>query len=82
MKKYSLTNKNGTYVSSVPGLFGGHSRLKIYGRLDCKSALCWIEKGFYVHDRVFFLNEQDAIDAGYRPCARCMPVEYQAWKTK
>ncbi|MDP4128201.1 MAG: Ada metal-binding domain-containing protein, partial [Bacillota bacterium] len=30
--------------------------------------------------RVFFADEETAIAAGYRPCARCMPKEYAEWK--
>jgi methylphosphotriester-DNA--protein-cysteine methyltransferase len=39
-----------------------------------------IEKGGYVTYRVFFADEADAVAAGYRPCARCMPEKYRAWK--
>ena len=55
---------------------------KIYGRLDCPSALRWIAKGHYVKNRVFFKDEATAIAAGYRPCAVCMPNEYKKWKEK
>lgn len=78
---YKLINKFGEeYISDIPGAFGGNKRLKIYGRLDCPSALRWIAKGYYVKDRVFFLTEEDAISAGYRPCAACMKKEYEEWK--
>ena len=80
-KKYKLLDARGDeYLSDVPGQFGGNKRLKIYGRLDCPSANRWINKGFYISNRVFFLNEDDAISAGYRPCAVCMPKEYKEWK--
>ena len=80
-KLYKLINENGEeYLSDVPGTLGGNKRLKIYGRLDCSSANKWIGKGYYVKDRVFFLNEDIAIKAGYRPCAVCMKKEYEAWK--
>ena len=81
MGKYKLLDARGEeYLSDVPGLFGGHRRLKIYGRLDCPSALRHIAKGEYVQYRVFFADEQTAIEAGYRPCAICMPEEYNKWK--
>ena len=67
-------------LSETPGTLGGHRRNKIYGRLDCAGALRWIEKGHYVKHRVFFADEATAVSAGYRPCARCMPAEYAAWK--
>lgn len=80
-KKYKLIGADGKpYESEVPGQFGGHKKLKIYGRLDCKSALSYIAKGQYVQNRVFFKDEETAKAAGYRPCAKCMPDEYKKWK--
>ena len=68
------------YPSAVPGTLGGHRRSRIYGRLDCPSALRAIARGGYVAGRVFFADEATAIAAGYRPCAVCLPAAYQAWK--
>ncbi len=80
-KVYHLIGKDGkTYESFAPGTLGGHKRLKIYGRLDCPSALRYIEKGKYVKYRVFFADEETAIKAGYRPCAICMREKYLVWK--
>lgn len=80
-KEYLLINGNNEeYSSKEKGTLGGNKALKIYGKLDCASALYWISKGFYVNNRVFFASEADAISAGYRPCARCMKKEYQNWK--
>ena len=59
---------------------GGHCKLKIYGRLDCPSALRYIAKGQYVQYRVFFKDEETAIAAGYGPCRGCMKAEYKRWK--
>ena len=82
-KIYRLVDSSGKeYESKVPGNFGGHKRLKIYGRLDCKSAARYIEKGQYVQHRVFFANEEIAIKAGDRPCAKCLPEEYKEWKNR
>lgn len=82
-KIYRLLGADGkTYESTTPGLLGGHKKLKIYGRLDCPSALRFIAKGQYVKYRVFFKDEETAIAAGFRPCARCMPEEYKLWKEK
>ena len=79
-KLYKLIDENGNeYLSTTPGMLGGNKRLKIYGRLDCPSANRWIEKGYYVQDRVFFKDEETAISAGYRPCAICMRKEYLEW---
>ena len=68
------------YLSERPGAFGGHRRLKGYGRLDCPSALRWIARGHYASHRVLFADEATAIAAGYRPCARCLPERYALWK--
>jgi hypothetical protein len=80
-KTYTLIGPDGRpYTSETPGTLGGHRRSKGYGRLDCPSALRWIAKGHYVSHRVFFADEATAIAAGYRPCAVCMPHQYQQWK--
>lgn len=80
-KTYRLINSEGKeYESKVKGTLGGHKKLKIYGKLDCPSALGYIAKGQYVKNRVFFIDEKTAIEAGYRPCSRCMPEEYKKWK--
>lgn len=80
-KKYKLLDEHGVeYISEIPGTLGGNKKLKIYGKLDCPSAKRWIEKGYYIENRVFFANEEVAISAGYRPCAVCMPKEYKIWK--
>lgn len=81
-KTYKLIGADGeTYTAREPGRFGGHRKNKIYGRLDCAGAEMWIRKGHYVKQRVFFAAEADAIRAGYRPCARCMPEDYRVWKS-
>jgi len=67
---------------TIRGTLGGHRGTKIYGRLDCPSALRAIARGGYVKYRVFFADEAAAIAAGYRPCARCMPERYRDWKAK
>lgn len=78
---YKLIGPDGKeYSSQDKGTLGGHKKLKIYGRLDCPSALRHIAKGNYVRHRVFFANEQTALAAGYRPCGICMKEHYQLWK--
>ena len=80
MKNYELIGADSKpYLSTKPGTFGGHRKLKIYGRLDCPSALKHISKGHYIKHRVFFANEADAINAGYRPCGVCMKEAYRKW---
>jgi hypothetical protein len=80
---YLLSPDRKKYPSKVPGKLGGHSGRRIYGRLDCPIALRAIANGGYVMKRVFFADEDGAVAAGYRPCARCMPERYERWmKTK
>lgn len=80
-KQYKLIGKDGKeYLSSEKGTLGGHQRLKIYGRLDCASALRYIAKGDYVQHRVFFADEATALTAGYRPCGKCMREQYNQYK--
>jgi hypothetical protein len=67
------------YRSQTPGTLGGHRRLRIYGRLDCPSALRHIAAGRYTAHRVFFPDEATALAAGYRPCSRCLPEQYRRW---
>jgi methylphosphotriester-DNA--protein-cysteine methyltransferase len=78
---YTLIGADGqTYDSSSPGRLGGYRRGRIYGRLDCPSALRTIAGGGYVAHRVFFADEATARAAGYRPCAVCLPERYREWK--
>lgn len=55
---------------------GGYKKNKIYGLLNCASG-----KGMKVENRVFFKDENEALQAGYRPCARCLPEDYKTWKS-
>jgi methylphosphotriester-DNA--protein-cysteine methyltransferase len=55
-------------------LFAGNRKLKIYGRLSCTSG-----KRMKTANRVFFANEQEAIDKGYRPCGHCLRDKYLLW---
>lgn len=56
---------------------GGYKKTKIYGLLSCKSG-----KRMKEENRVFFKNENEAIQNGYRPCAHCLPEKYKLWKAK
>ncbi|MFI6294462.1 Ada metal-binding domain-containing protein [Nonomuraea sp. NPDC050790] len=78
---YVLTGADGrAYLSPSPGALGGHRRQRVYGRLDCPSALRAIAAGGYVRHRVFFADEPAAVSAGYRPCAVCLPEKYREWR--
>jgi methylphosphotriester-DNA--protein-cysteine methyltransferase len=80
-KRYRLVGPDGReYASALPGTFGGHRKRRIYGRLDCKSALAHIARGRYVQHRVFFASEADARAAGFRPCGTCMKAAFEEWK--
>jgi len=82
-RSFTLIGRDGRPFSSpTPGAFGGHRRTRIYGKLDCRSALQAIARGGYVTHRVFFRDESTAIAVGYRPCAVCMPAKYARWKAR
>ena len=72
-KTYRLLGRDGVFFdSAVKGALGGHRRTKVYGRLDCPTALRHVANGTYAKSRVFFACEEDAQAAGYRPCGHCM----------
>ncbi len=80
VKTYTLLDRDGRpYESDTPGTLGGHRRSKVYGRLDCPTALRSIAKGQYVQHRVFFADEETARAAGYRPCGHCLRPKYRQW---
>lgn len=80
---YRLLGPDGReYASAEPGRLGGHRGTRLYGRLDCPAALRAIARGGYVTHRVFFASEEDAVAAGFRPCARCLPEAYARWKAR
>jgi len=78
MKRYKLTAADGTiYESEIPGLLGGYKPNKIYGRLNCATAISHLPN--YAKNRVFFADENAAIAAGFRPCGHCMKELYDKW---
>jgi methylphosphotriester-DNA--protein-cysteine methyltransferase len=52
--------------------FAGNIRLKIYGKLHCRSG-----KRMKKENRVFFINEGEAIENNFRACKHCMRNRYQ-----
>ncbi|MER7502179.1 Ada metal-binding domain-containing protein [Nonomuraea pusilla] len=79
---YTLVGPDGRpYPSREPGTLGGHRRARLYGRLDCPSALRALARGGYAGQRVFFPDAATARSAGYRPCSVCLPEEYAAWRS-
>jgi methylphosphotriester-DNA--protein-cysteine methyltransferase len=83
---YRLTGADGQeFLSKEPGRLGGNLlRDKIYGRLDCPAALKALRDGgeAYRAKRVFFADEGTAIEAGFRPCGRCLRDRYRAWRAR
>ncbi|PWK79916.1 metal binding Ada-like protein [Mucilaginibacter oryzae] len=51
--------------------FGGYMKSKIYGLLKCPAG-----KRMKMGNRIFFISEEEALQAGYRPCSRCMKEAY------
>ena len=81
MRRYDLLGPDGPYESEQPGTLGGHSKQKVYGRLDCPVALSLIRRGkFKTEYRVFFADAETARACGYRPCGACLRDQYNAWK--
>ena len=56
-------------------VIAGNQQLMIYGALNCKSG-----KRMLKDNRVFFSSENEAIQAGFRPCGHCQRTKYKAWK--
>ncbi len=56
----------------------GWSKGKIYGLLSCASGRHKIHRD----NRVFFKDEAQAQQAGYRPCFYCMRQAYNDWKAQ
>ena len=84
MKQYKLLGADGKeYMSETPGEFGGNSKLKVYGRLNCGTALATIRRfpGSYEKSRVLFADEKTALAAGYRPCGNCLRKQYREYQT-
>ena len=83
MKMYRLIGTDGKEsLSDTPGTLGGNTERKVYGRLDCPSALSSIKRfpGSYEKSRVFFADEKTALAAGYRTCGNCLRKQYQEYK--
>jgi hypothetical protein len=53
---------------------GGNLKLKIYGKLNCRSG-----KRMKKENRVFFGSIKEAIEEGFRPCGHCLNNEYKKY---
>jgi len=67
-----------TLIEQGEVTFAGHAGLEIYGRLDCRVGRRYMAR----RSRVFFASEEEAVEAGYRPCMTCMRSAYRAWKAE
>mgnify|MGYP003513390626 CR=1 FL=1 len=56
-------------------LIGGNGKLRIYGKLDCRSG-----KRMKRENRVFFQSVDEAIETGFRPCGHCLKAKYKEWR--
>ena len=80
---YTLIGRDGRpYASEVKGQLGGNRRTKVYGTMDCPVALSLLRRGFEPKHRMFFLDEETAIAAGFRPCGACMRERYREWRAR
>ncbi|HTE07701.1 MAG TPA: Ada metal-binding domain-containing protein [Flavitalea sp.] len=71
---FSRSRHLGLLIKTARVQLAGNSKLRIYGILNCTSG-----KRMKVENRVFFKTEAEAILAGFRPCAHCVPEKYRAW---
>lgn len=62
-------------VRSGAVTLGGNGPGQVYGTLNCRAG-----KRMKAKNRVFFRDEEQAIEAGFRPCAACLPDMYKQWK--
>jgi hypothetical protein len=65
------------YILSGEIALGGYVKKRIYGKLDCASG-----KRMKLSNRVFFKDEQEALEHGYRPCAHCLQEKYEKFITQ
>lgn len=63
------------FIRRMEVTFAGNISLKIYGTLSCSSG-----KRMKKKNRVFFKNETEAIQNGFRPCGHCLRSEYVRWE--
>lgn len=64
-------------IRSAAITLAGNLRLKIYGTLKCASG-----KRMKKQNRVFFKNEAEAMESGFRPCGHCLHSKYIEWKNR
>lgn len=62
------------YVKNQKITLAGNSKLKIFGKLNCSSG-----KRMKKENRVFFIDENEALALSYRPCGNCLNKKYKQW---
>jgi methylphosphotriester-DNA--protein-cysteine methyltransferase len=73
-----IENRNlHSLIRSGKILMAGNAKLKIYGKLNCASG-----KRMKAANRIFFKNEEEALQTGFRPCGNCMRQAYKDWKNE
>ncbi len=75
MKRYAILKKGKTIESTIPGMYAGYKKGKIFGRLDCRSGMRMSKS-----QRVFFHTLEDAVLQDYRPCKNCKPLNHDLWQ--
>lgn len=68
--KHKIMTKHGLIYSTRAASYVGHLQKKVFGEMDCAAAKNLVVKS----NRVYFHTVKDAIEAGYRPCKDCHPV--------
>ena len=48
----------------------------------CKNCFDYILQVKHIEESTYSINENKAIETGFRPCAKCMKKEYKIWKEK
>lgn len=76
MKLYKILKNGETIESPIPGQYAGYKKVKIFGRLDCKSGMRMKKE-----NRVFFHSLEDAVREGYRPCMNCKPIDEEDFES-
>ena len=55
----------------------GHGPSRIFGTLVCVSGKTRMAR----NNRLLFLSWQDPLSLKFRPCGKCLPEDYRAWRT-
>lgn len=69
LKQYRVVIGGKPQRSYRAGAYAGSRSDRIFGRLDCPSSRVKLRRA----NRVFFLDWDDAVGSGYRPCQVCRP---------